>query len=122
MKRLTYLSGYLFSLIWIAGAMFKMLHLPGAAMMLAIGSIGLALIFFPLLVANRYKSVTREVLSERLKWFMGGVSLLLLVIAISMELTHMMGAGLLMAISFFFIGFGFLPFYFFRMYRKSLDV
>lgn len=121
MKRLTYLSGYLFSVTWIAGALFKILHLPGASMMLSIGGIGLAFIFFPLLIVNRYKSITREVLSERLKWIFGGISLLLLILSISMKFLHLMGAGELLAISFLFFGFGFLPFFFFRMYKKSVE-
>ena len=121
MKRLTYLSGYLFSVTWIAGALFKILHLPGAATLLAVGGIGLAFIFFPLLIINRYKSIAREVLSERLKWIFGGVSLLLLLLSISMKFLHLMGAGLFLGISFLVFGFGFLPFFFFRMYKKSVD-
>ncbi len=121
MKRLTYLSGYLFSLIWAAGAIFKTLHLPGASEMLTGGGIGLVFIFFPLLMINKYKYLAREVLSERLKWILGGITLGLLILSISMKLLHLMGAGEMLAISFLFFGFGFLPFFFFRMYRKSVE-
>lgn len=120
MKRLTYISGYLFSLVWVGGALFKVLHLAGAGEMLTIGGVGLAFIFFPLLIINRYKNLAREVLSERLKWILGGISLLLLILSISMKLLHLMGAGLLLSISFLVFGFGFLPFFFFRMYKKSV--
>lgn len=121
MKKLTYISGYLFSVAWIAGALFKILHLPGASTMLSIGGLGLAFIFFPLLLINRYKSIAREVLSERLKWILGAIALGLLILSISMKLLHLMGAGEMLAISFLVFGFGFLPFFFFRMYKKSVD-
>ncbi|MDW3193394.1 MAG: hypothetical protein R8G66_13560 [Cytophagales bacterium] len=121
MKRLTYLSGYLFSVTWIAGVLFKILHLPGASMMLSIGGLGLAFIFFPLLLINRYKSIARQVLSERLKWILGAITLGLLIISISMKMLHFMGAGEMLALSFLVFGFGFLPFFFFRMYKKSVD-
>ena len=122
MKKLTYITGYLFSIAWLGGALFKILHLPGASMLLTIGGIGLAFIFFPLLILNRYKSIAREVLSERLKWIFGGISLLLLILSISMKFLHLMGAGLLLAISFLVFGFGFLPFFFFRMYKRSIEL
>lgn len=121
MKRLTYISGYLCSLLWAAGAIFKTLHLPGASEMLTVGGIGLVFIFFPLLLINKYKYLAREVLSERLKWILGGISLGLAILSISMKLLHLMGAGEMLAISFLVFGFGFLPFFFFRMYKKSVD-
>lgn len=120
MKRLTFVSGYLFALTWVAGIMFKILHLWGAGMLLGIGGIGLAFIFFPLLIINRYKHLAGEVMSERLKWILGGVSLFLLVTSISMKLLHLMGASLMLGASFLVFGFGFLPFLFFRMYKKSI--
>lgn len=121
MKRLTYISGYLFSAAWIVGIMFKLLHLPGASMLLSLGGIGLAFIFFPMLMINKYKALTREVLSERLKWIFGGVSLLMLILSISMKLLHLQGAPFMLGASFLAFGFGFLPFFFFRMYRKSVE-
>lgn len=121
MKKLTYVFGYLFSVTWIAGICFKLLHLAGASMLLSIGGLGLAFIFLPLLIINRYKNLTREVLSEKLKWILGGVSLLMLILSISMKALHLMGAGLMLGVSFLIFGFGFLPFLFFRMYKKSVD-
>lgn len=120
MKRFTFVSGYLFSLIWVAGALFKILHLAGAGLMLGVGGLGLAFIFFPLLIMNRYKHLAREVLSEKLKWIFGGASLLLLILSITMKMLHLMGAGLMLGVSFLVFGFGFLPFLFFRMYKKSV--
>ncbi|WP_370089350.1 hypothetical protein [Ekhidna sp.] len=121
MKRLMYVVGYLFTVTWIAGIAFKLLHLPGAGVLLGVGALGLAFIFIPLFLINRYKNFAREVLSERLKWIFGGVSFLLLVTSITMKFLHLMGAGLMLGLSFLVFGIGFLPFLFFRMYKKSVD-
>ncbi|WP_425390507.1 hypothetical protein [Ekhidna sp.] len=121
MKRLMYVVGYLFTVTWMAGIAFKLLHLAGAGVLLGIGALGLAFIFIPMFLINRYKNFAREVLSERLKWIFGGISFLLLVTSITMKLLHLMGAGLMLGLSFLIFGIGFLPFLFFRMYKKSVD-
>ena len=121
MKRLTYVIGYLVTLTWIAGILLKALHLPGAGMLMGSGAIGVTCIFIPLLLINRYKHLAREVISERMKWILGGLSIALMVTSITMKLFHMMGASLMLFISFLLFGIGFLPFLFFRMYKKSVD-
>lgn len=121
MKRLMYVVGYLFTVTWVAGIAFKLLHMPGAGVLLGVGALGLAFIFIPMFLINRYKNFAREVLSERLKWIFGGVSFLLLVTSITMKFLHLMGAGLMLGLSFLVFGIGFLPFLFFRMYKKSVQ-
>ena len=121
MKRLMYVSGYLFTLSWVAGLVLKALHIMGAGLLMGIGALGVAFIFIPLFLINRYKSIAGEVLSERMKWILGCVSVSLLIAAITMKLLHLMGAALLLVIAAFLFGFGFLPFLFFRMYKKSVD-
>ena len=54
MKRSMYITGYLFSVIWIAGIAFKLLHLMGAGMLIATGAFGVTFIFIPLFMINRY--------------------------------------------------------------------
>lgn len=120
-KRLMYAVGYLFSLMWIVGILFKLMHLPGAMILMFSGGSGFVFIFLPMLLVNRYKKIAREVLTERLKWIFGFVSFALFMFASYMKLFHFQGAELILALSFLAFGFGFLPFLFFRMYRKSLD-
>lgn len=121
MKRLTYISGFIFSLGFTSGSLFKLLHWPGANMLLSIGLIGIAFVFIPLLLINKYKSVLHSVLSEKMKWAFGVLSLLLFVTSIIFKTYHLMGANILLMSAFLIFGFGFLPFLFFRMYRQSMD-
>lgn len=121
MKRLTYAAGYLFALTWIVGIFFKIMHLPGAMVLMFGGGSGLAFIFLPMLLVNKYKQIAREVMTERLKWILGFASLFLFMIASWMKFAHLQGAAMMVSISFLIFGFGFLPFLFFRMYKKSVE-
>jgi hypothetical protein len=121
MKRLMYVAGYLFTVTWMAGIAFKLLHLAGAGVLMGLGAIGVAFIFIPLFLINRYKLIAREVLSERLKWFVGMISTALIVTAVTLKMLHLPGAGMMLGISFLIFTLGFLPFLFFRMYKKSVD-
>jgi hypothetical protein len=121
MKRLMYAVGYLFALAWIVGIFFKLMHLPGATILMFGGGSGLVFVFLPMLLVNRYKKIAKEVLTERLKWIFGFASLTLFMTASYMELFHLQGAAVILGVSFLVFGFGFLPFLFFRMYRKSVE-
>ncbi|MEO9871736.1 hypothetical protein [Ekhidna sp.] len=121
MKRLTYTTGYLFALASIVGIFFKMMNLPGATTLAFIGGSGLAFIFLPLLLINRYKTKAHQVLTEKMKWILGVLSGMLFMLASYMKIFHLQGAAFMLGISFLVFGFGFLPFLFFRMYKKSVN-
>ncbi len=121
MKRLTYVAGYLFALASIMGIFFKMMHLPGATMLSFIGGSGLVFIFLPLLLINKYKMIAHQVLTEKMKWVLGIFSGMLFMVASYMKIFHLQGAAMMLGLSFLVFGFGFLPFLFFRMYKKSVD-
>ena len=121
MKRLTYSSGYLFALMSIIGIFFKMMHLPWATMLSFIGGSGLVFIFLPLLIINKFKTKAHQVLTERMKWILGALSGVLFMLASFMKIYHLQGAAMMLGLSFLIFGFGFLPFLFFRMYKKSVD-
>ena len=120
MKRLTFILGFIFSISFTAGSMFKLLHLPGAGELLTFGITGGGVLFAPLLLISHFKS-NNVVLSERLKWVFGSVSLFLLMLGGWMKEMHLMGAGVVLIAFFVVFGFGFLPFLFFRMYKRSVE-
>ncbi|MEQ8471100.1 MAG: hypothetical protein RIC35_07940 [Marinoscillum sp.] len=121
MKRLTYTSGFIFSMAFSFGCLFKILHWPGANLLTSIGLIGATFVFVPMLLINKYKSVLHSVLSEKMKWIFGILSMLLLVASVIFKINHLMGANILLMSAFLIFGFGFLPFLFFRMYKQSID-
>ena len=98
MKRFTYISGFACSLAMTAGVFFKLLHLPGATQLLFGGGGGLAFVFLPMLLVVKYKQLAVQVLSERLKWLFGVLSVVLFMVASWMKLTHLMGAGVILSL------------------------
>ena len=122
MKRITYLSGFIFSLAITFGGMMKLLHLPGAAVLLFGGITGFAFIFIPLIVINQLKGSLNQHLSERFKWVFGALSIILVLMGALLKILHLPGAMITLGIGVLFFGIGFLPFLFFRMYRQSIEV
>ena len=54
MRKITYISGALFSCITLLSVLFKVLHLQGAQTLFIIGMTGLALIFIPFYAKYKY--------------------------------------------------------------------
>lgn len=122
MKRIMYVIGLLSASASSMGICFKLLHLRGADPLLTYGLLAFTLLFLPLFAIDRFKTNLSAMPSERLKLLLGLVSALLTGLAIVLRLFLIGGAG----VELLFIGgaaifsFGFLPFLFFTMYKKSL--
>jgi len=54
MKKITYISGALFSSITLLSVLFKMMHWQGASVLLMVGLGGLAIIFIPFFAIYKY--------------------------------------------------------------------
>lgn len=119
MKQFTYISGYLFALSTTAGAFFKIMHFPGANIMLFSGLLGLSFIFLPLLLFNKFKDKVFNVMSEKLKWIFGTLSLMMIIIGSCFKVLHLQGAMVIFGLGMLIFGLLFLPFFFFRMFKSS---
>jgi len=54
MKKLAYFSGALTSMMAILGMLFKIMHWPGASILLVLGYAGFAVIFIPSFAKYKY--------------------------------------------------------------------
>ena len=121
MKRFTYIIGFVFALAFTIGLFFKLMHLQFAMILMLLGGSGLAFIFIPLLLVNKFKEKAVGAMSQKMKYILGALSLMLFMLASWMKIGHFMGAHIILALSFLVFGFGFLPFLFFRMYKSSIE-
>ncbi len=119
MKQFTYISGYIFALSTTIGTFFKILHMPGANIMLFSGLLALSFIFLPLLLVIKFRNKVFSLLSEKLKWILGTASLMIIITASMFKFLHLQGASVLLGVGFIVFGIGFLPFLFFRMYQSN---
>lgn len=57
MKKMTFISGALFSSLTLLGILFKIMKWPGASIGLVVGIVGLAIIFIPLFTFYKYNEL-----------------------------------------------------------------
>jgi hypothetical protein len=121
MKKIMYSIGLITSIAMTMGILAKLLHWPGSEELFTYGFVGFLLLFLPMLAIDRYKHNLGKSLSEKLRIGLGYLSAFLIVFSIAFKLFHLEGANLLLLSGMCVFSFGFLPFLFFNMYKKSLS-
>lgn len=121
MKKLMYLIGLIGSITLTAGVTFKLLRMPYGTEFFMAGCLILLLVFMPLLAIDRYKVALSKAISVRLKIILGFVAAGLTGFSVLFKLMHLMGADLLLMLGALVFALGYLPFYFFNMYKKSVS-
>jgi len=119
MKKLLYLIGFISSLILTVGVTFKLLQRPFSAELLTIGLLALLLIFLPFVIIEYRNAFSSKSSTEKLKTGLGIASISIVGFSSLFKLMHLQGAVLLLILGAFVFGFGFLPVYFFSLYKKS---
>jgi hypothetical protein len=121
MKKLIYAVGLLSAIAISLGWLFSVLHWPGGDQLFNYGFLGFLLLFVPLLSIDRYKVYLRQAASEKLRIILGSSSAFIIGLAGVFKLLHLQGADYLLLGGMVLFTFGFLPFLFFRMYKKSIS-
>lgn len=121
MKKVLYFTGFLGSLCLTAGVTFKLMYWPMANILFIVGFLSLLLVFVPLLAIDRYKVSLSKALSVKAKIAMGTLAAIVTGLSGLFKMMHLQGADILLVMGAFIFAFGFLPFYFFTMYKKSLS-
>lgn len=120
MKKLMYVIGLLGSISLTAGVLFKLLRMPYANELFIVGFLTLLLVFIPLMAIDRYKVSLSKTISVKLKLILGVIAAVITGLSGVFKLMHLQGGSVLLLIGAFVFAFGFLPFYFFTMYKKSV--
>lgn len=121
MKKLMYLIGFIGSVTLAAGVTFKLLNMPYGTELFIVGFLTLLLVFVPILAIDRYKVTISKSITVKLKIILGVVAAVAIGLSGLFKLMHLQGAELLLMLGAFVLIFGFLPFYFFTMYKKSVS-
>ncbi len=125
MKRVMYLVGLLSSMSFVLGTISAFMFWPGgwsgASELSIYGLFGFAFIFVPMLAYDYFKVNIQRALSEKLKIGLGVASALPIALSVVFKLLHLQGVQFLMLLGTGLFVFGFLPFLFFTMYKKSVS-
>jgi hypothetical protein len=120
MKRIMYFIGLLSAMSFVLGWTFGMMHWPGGTELSVGGFLGFTCIYIPLYTIDYFKAKIHRALSEKLRLSLGIVSALAVTASVIFKLLHYPGADQLLLSGAGLFIFGFLPFLFFTMYKKSV--
>jgi len=121
MKKLTYGVGLLASISVSIGYFLVLMNWPIGTEIFNYGFLALVLVFVPLLAYEQLKKSQDRLMYERMKLILGFSSAFIAGIGVAFKLMHLMGAGVLFGLGVALFAFGFLPFLFFSLYKKSLQ-
>lgn len=121
MKRLLFLSGYLSAIGIISTVVMKFGHIPLGGSVLMLTAAILLFLFLPTLFMYLYKRELTKSISNKIKYFFGFLGFALLIAFAIFKFNHWPLAGMILLTSIVIINFGFFPFLFLKMYRKSVE-
>jgi hypothetical protein len=120
MKLATYIIGLLSVMALTTGWVFATLHLPGASELGTVGLSGFTLIFLPLLVINKARIIMHAEPYQQIKFILGVSSTMLIGLSAIFKIMHLQGAPTMLMIGAFLFIFGFLPLFFFHLYKRAI--
>lgn len=116
MKKVAFVFGLTSAFLLLAGTIFKLLHWPGAGIMIVLGGGVLSLFYLPTLLFYKLKETKSK---DALQHVSGFVGLGLTAIGVTFKIMHWPGASILMLSGIAILGFLYLPIYFYKQYRHS---
>ena len=122
--KMKYVFGYIGLVLLLTGAVFKIMHWPGAGLLFVISVTVINFGFLPFMFYRLYRtSEAKESAKNRplkLEYIFGFIGVVLFLTASVLKLYHLAGSALLLILSVIVINLGFLPLLFYKMYKKSL--
>ncbi|MDB9990289.1 hypothetical protein OAD79_02460 [Flavobacteriales bacterium] len=117
MKKILYLIGLLSTAFTFLGSIFKIMHWPGASVMIIIGAFSFAFIFVPLLIFIKFKEVI--FLFDKFIYSIGIVLGTILMVGFVFKLMHWPWATVLMLSSIVIFNFLYIPVYFLTRFKRE---
>ena len=117
MKKILYLIGLLSTAFTFLGSIFKIMHWPGASVMIIIGAFSFAFIFIPLLIFIKFKEVI--FLFDKFIYSIGVVLGTILMVGFIFKLMHWPWATVLMLSSILIFNFVYIPVYFLTRFKRE---
>lgn len=117
MKKIMIAGGVFSTFAFLFGSFFKVMHWPGAAVLLTLAVAVFSFFFLPMLFILKAKEVNTGL--EKLVIALGTVLGIMFCLSILFKVQHWPGAIILVAVMVAFSFFIFIPLYFFSGYRKA---
>jgi len=121
MKKIIYISAWLFSFIFVIGFLFKILRFPYSFYLLYLGGTVASLVCFPLVFFYKWRTHTLSKKRVIFQWVFGQAAVIIFVISTWLRFTNDYFANITLFIAFAILAFAFLPFLFFNIYQQSIE-
>lgn len=121
MRKVMYIIGLLSAMSFVTGWFFSVMYFQGATQLSVYGFSGFAFIYLPMMTIDYFKTNIQGALTERLKIILGVASAILIGVSGVFKVMHLQGTVGLLFAGVGLCVFGFLPFFFFSMYKKSIS-
>lgn len=118
MKKVTLGFGLTSTILLLAGTSFKLLHWPGAGIMITLGAGFLVLGYFPLLLRFKLKEAPGN---ETLMHLSGYLGITLATLGVLFKIMHWPGANIMLLSGLLVISFLYVPIYFIKKYKSSVN-
>jgi len=118
MKKVIFGFGLTSTILLLAGTIFKLMHWPGAGIMIFIGACLLVLFYFPSILYHKLKESPKN---ETVLHVTGFLGLSIITVGALFKIMHWPGAGVMLIAALGFLAFGYVPIYFYKKYQTSAN-
>jgi hypothetical protein len=120
MKKLTYVIGLVACMMIVMGWLLSVLHWSAGFMLGTAGVMSFVFLFLPMLAISKFKSAAAMPQYEKTSIILAICSGVILSGGLTLKILHLPGANIMILVGSVLVAFGFLPFLFFSMYRRSI--
>ena len=117
MKKIIYFIALITTFLIVSGSLFKIIHWPGAAVMIILGSFSFAFLFIPLIILKKFKEESFS--KDKIIYSLGIILGTVLGLGFIFKIMHWPMATVLMLSSIILFNFLYVPAYFISRYNRD---
>ena len=117
MKKIIYFIALITTFLIVSGSLFKIMHWPGAAVMIMLGSFSFAFLFIPLIILKKFKEESFS--KDQIIYSLGIILGTVLGLGFIFKIMHWPMATVLMLSSIILFNFLYVPAYFISRYNRE---
>ena len=117
MKKIIYFIALITTFLIVSGSLFKIMHWPGAAVMIILGSFSFAFLFIPLIILKKFKEESFS--KDQIIYSLGIILGTVLGLGFIFKIMHWPMATVLMLSSIILFNFLYVPAYFISRYNRE---
>ena len=120
MKKFMYVISFLAAVGFTTGVLFKTLHLPGAGILITVGTVLFVFTLLPLIFYNTYHNEKNPGSTAKIKAAFGYLGFSLVLVGFLFKMMHWPSAHIQLGLGIIMLNLVYFPLVFMKMYRRSV--